>query len=109
MESNNTELFTVDQFAERMQVSRTTVFGWMKSGALAEGVHYIRLGRVLRFRWGVDLLFNSRLPPATEEQSPPSPPLPPRSGMDSQRGEAPVNSPVLTLGRGAAPAVNLDY
>jgi len=45
------ELLTVEQFAERLQVSRTTVFGWLKNGALREEIHYFRLGRVLRFYW----------------------------------------------------------
>ncbi|MCG6535714.1 MAG: helix-turn-helix domain-containing protein [Syntrophales bacterium LBB04] len=48
---SESELLTVDQFAERFQVSRTTVFGWLKNGDLREGVHYIRIGRILRFRW----------------------------------------------------------
>ena len=30
------ELLTVEQFAERLQVSRTTVFGWLKNGVLRE-------------------------------------------------------------------------
>ncbi len=45
------ELLTVEQFAERFQVSRTTVFGWLKNGHLLEGIHYFRIGRILRFRW----------------------------------------------------------
>lgn len=45
------ELLTVEQFAQRFQVSRTTVFGWLKNGNLQEGIHYFRLGRILRFRW----------------------------------------------------------
>jgi predicted DNA-binding transcriptional regulator AlpA len=45
------ELLKVEQFAQRLQVSRTTVFGWLKNGDLQEGVHYLRLGRILRFRW----------------------------------------------------------
>lgn len=45
------ELLIVEQFAERFQVSRTTVFSWLKNGDLREGIHYVRLGRILRFRW----------------------------------------------------------
>ncbi len=52
MESHSeSELLTVEQFAERFQVSRTTVFGWLKNGDLQEGVHYVRLGRIIRLRW----------------------------------------------------------
>jgi len=45
------ELLTVAEFAERLKVSRTTVFSWLKGGELREGVHYLRLGRILRFLW----------------------------------------------------------
>jgi len=48
---SETELLTVEQFAQRFQVSRTTVFAWLKNGNLQEGIHYVRLGRILRFRW----------------------------------------------------------
>ena len=54
---NAQELLTVDQFAKLLKVSRTTVFSWLKTGVLLEGVHYIRLGKILRFRWVTDLLF----------------------------------------------------
>jgi hypothetical protein len=89
------DLLTVEQFAERLQVSRTTVFGWLKTGALAERVHYFRLGRVLRFRWHDDLFFNSQ-PKANGAAALPCPSLPVNpAALDSQRGEAPVNSPPL--------------
>ena len=48
---SESELLTVEQFAQRLQVSRTTVFGWMKKGKLREGVDYFRIARTLRFRW----------------------------------------------------------
>lgn len=54
------ELLTVEQFAQRMQVSRTTIFYWLKNGELTEGVHYFRLGRIIRFRWNESLFFNSK-------------------------------------------------
>jgi transcriptional regulator with XRE-family HTH domain len=48
---SESELLTVEQFAKRLQVSRTTVFNWLKDGKLREGVHYLRIDRILRFRW----------------------------------------------------------
>lgn len=48
---SESDFLTVEQFAQRLQVSRTTVFGWLKKGDLREGVHYIRIGRILRLRW----------------------------------------------------------
>ncbi len=102
-------MLTVEQFADRMQVSRTTVFGWLKSGVLKEGVHYIRLGRILRFCWREALFFQGQQKPPTEDEGSAALPPVPRSQHDSQRGEASVLGPGLTFGRGAAPAVNLDY
>lgn len=115
------EFLTVEQFAERLQVSRTTVFGWLKSGILAEGVDYLRLGRILRFR--SDTLFNNR-PESVEAEDGASSPLPATSmPFDFQPGEARVNNPPLPFKggnapvrrrpkatkRGDAPVINLDY
>jgi len=103
------DLLTVEQFADRMQVSRTTVFGWLKIGVLQEGTHYFRVGRILRLCWREGLFLNSQLRPISEDEGPPPPTLPGRSEQDSQRGAAPVNSPPLTFSRGSGQGVNLDY
>ncbi|GFO61670.1 hypothetical protein GMST_39950 [Geomonas silvestris] len=103
------EVLTIEQFAARMQVSRATVFGWLKKGVLREGVHYFRLGRILRLCWREGLFLNSQQRPTTEDNGLAAPVPVPRSEQDSQRGEASVNSPPLTFGRGAVPAINLDY
>ncbi|ACH40070.1 helix-turn-helix DNA-binding protein, putative [Citrifermentans bemidjiense Bem] len=103
------ELLTVEEFAKRMKVSRTTVFGWLKSGVLSEGVHYFRIGRILRFCWREGLFFNSQQKQPLEDECQTSQPPLPRSEQDSQRGAASVPGPGLTVGRGAAPAINLDY
>jgi len=58
---SESELLTVEQFAKRFQVSRTTVFGWLKNGNLREGIHYFRLGRILRFHWPFSLTDKSSL------------------------------------------------
>jgi len=106
---HTSEVLTVEQFAELMQVSRTTVFGWIKTGVLQEGVHYLRLGRILRFCWREGLFFNRQQKSVPQEEGPLPPLEAPRSELDSQRGEAPVNRRVLTFDRGKAPGVNLDY
>ena len=113
MENNpaqNSEILTVEQFAERMQVSRTTVFNWIKTGSLKEGVHYFRRGRILRLCWHEGLFFNSQLK-ANEDEGPLSPPLPAIGKLDLQRGNAPVHSKPLTLPlkRDTGPVINLDY
>lgn len=55
-----TVLLTVDEFAQLFKVSRTTVFTWMKTGIVQEGVDFIRMGRILRFRYQVELLFRKK-------------------------------------------------
>lgn len=56
MEPNTAELITVEDFAKRMKVGRTTVFEWIKNGRLLPGRHFIKIGRIIRFQWGQDLL-----------------------------------------------------
>lgn len=78
METNtkNIEILSIEQFAERMQISRTTVFDWIKKGILKTGRHYIKIGRVIRFEWGQDLLdklredSESSVDPVPEANSP---------------------------------------
>lgn len=55
-QSTATELLTVDQFAQRLQVSRATVFAWMHKQILVQGRHFLKIGRVLRFTWSDDLV-----------------------------------------------------
>ncbi|MDG5466800.1 helix-turn-helix domain-containing protein [Deltaproteobacteria bacterium IMCC39524] len=50
------ELLTIEQFAHRLGISRTTVFEWMKSGDLIQGQHYLKINRIIRFPWGNDLI-----------------------------------------------------
>ncbi len=84
-------LFTVEQFAELLRVSRTTVFHLLKIGELQEGVHYIRLGRVLRFRWHEELFFRKKAPQRKRDKPKKRPTSPGSRTLPSQ------------------PAVNLDY
>lgn len=90
---SESELLTVEQFAQRFQVSRTTVFGWLKNGRLREGVHYFRIDRILRFRW--PFFFNAEPPPQTDVNL-------------EYKSTASVRPPEKRL-RGIPPAINLDY
>ena len=53
---SETKLLTVVQFAQRLQVSRATVFAWMQKQILVQGRHFLKHGRVLRFTWSDDLV-----------------------------------------------------
>lgn len=50
------EMLSIDQFAAKMGVSRTTVYDWFKSGYLRPGRHYIKIGKTTLFAWGAELL-----------------------------------------------------
>lgn len=50
------EFLTIEQFAERIQISRSTAYNWVAYGRLQAGVHLIRLGNVVRIIWCDQLL-----------------------------------------------------
>ena len=50
------ELLTVEQLAQRLHISRATVFLWMQRGIIVKGRHYFKRGHVLRFIWSEDLI-----------------------------------------------------
>lgn len=64
---SETDLLTVEEFADKLKVSRSTVFGWLKSGLLQEGKHYFRIGRIIRFVWDT-ALFIGRSKPKSRKQ-----------------------------------------
>lgn len=89
------ELLTVAEFAERLKVSRTTVFSWLKGGELLASVHYVRIGRILRFLWP----FVPTLPDATPKKR-----RQPRNEKPIRKSKRPTGCKPDT-----GPAVNLDY
>lgn len=88
---NTSDLLTVDEYAQLFKVSRTTVFSWLKTGDIQEGVHFIRIGRILRFRLKLDLLFSKKAPTITKRSPKKRPTSPGRKTPSSES------------------AVNLDY
>ena len=54
--SDNIELLTIEEYARRFGVCRTTIFEWKKLGKLKSGRHFIKIGRVLRFFWSIDVI-----------------------------------------------------
>ncbi|MHB8173733.1 MAG: helix-turn-helix transcriptional regulator [Nitrospirota bacterium] len=40
MENFEPEMITIEEFADRMKISRTTVFEWIKKDRLKAGKHY---------------------------------------------------------------------
>jgi len=50
------EMLTLEQFAERLRVSRSTAYYWLAGGCLVPGRHVIRINRVVRILWSNDLV-----------------------------------------------------
>jgi len=48
------EMISLEEFAKRMAVSRSTVFAWLAKGYLAEGTIYVRVGKTIRFIWSLE-------------------------------------------------------
>ncbi len=86
------DLLTVEEFAGKMKVSRSTVFGWLKSGLLQEGKHYFRIGRIIRFVWDAGLFLGSRRSKRENTKKPVRPVghsatgTPPHSGINLDYG-----------------------
>jgi|GEM_PF-1700472 len=87
--SNEIDVLTIEEYAERLKVSRATVFEWMREGTLKAGRHYIKIGRVVRFPWSMlaveKILEDSGQALAVAAPSPPRKKITPqRSGGKSQ-------------------------
>jgi hypothetical protein len=56
-EPRNQEVFLkLEQFAQKLDVGRSTVHEWIRIGRLVPGIHFIKIGRVIRFLWGDELI-----------------------------------------------------
>ena len=45
------ELLTIEEYAKRLQVGKTTIFKWKESGKLLPQHHFIQKGRIIRYIW----------------------------------------------------------
>jgi len=50
------ELLTPEEFADKIKIGRSTLFEWLSKGILQPGVHYWKIGRVVRFVWSDELI-----------------------------------------------------
>jgi excisionase family DNA binding protein len=50
------ELLTVEEFAVRFRVGRSTVFTWIATNKMVQGIHYYKVGKTIRIPWSVELL-----------------------------------------------------
>ncbi len=52
------EFLTIEQFGERMQISRSTAYNWVTTGKLQSGTHLIHIGNIIRVVWSDELLLH---------------------------------------------------
>jgi len=69
--TSTAELLTIEMFAQRLHVSRATIFAWMQKQILVQGRHFIKFGRVVRFVWSDNLLETLLADSATDENKEP--------------------------------------
>jgi excisionase family DNA binding protein len=50
------ELLTVEEFAQRLRVGRSTVFLWIASKKMIQAIHYFKIGKTVRIPWSLELL-----------------------------------------------------
>lgn len=50
------ELLTVEEFARRLRVGRSTVFLWIASKKMIQGIHYFKIAKTLRIPFSMELL-----------------------------------------------------
>jgi excisionase family DNA binding protein len=94
------EMLSIEQFAAKMGVGRTTIYDWIKSGHLLPGRHYVKIGGTIRFPWGPELL--QRL----SEDS--------RDAESQQEQQHKADEPIVTIPRQPATQkrithINLEY
>ncbi|MFA7405199.1 MAG: helix-turn-helix domain-containing protein [Pelobacteraceae bacterium] len=56
------EILTAEEFAHRLKIGRSTLFEWLRNGVLETGVHYVKIGRILRFNWNEDVFSTLKTP-----------------------------------------------
>ena len=65
------ELLTVEEFAQRFRVGRSTVFLWIASKKMILGLHYFRVEKTIRIPWSIELLASLSTDSEETEKTPP--------------------------------------
>lgn len=77
-------LLTIEEFATKMGISRSTVYGWLAEGKLVVGHHVVRIGRVVRIIWNDDLISHLLAISAEDGEEPEQRPRLKRNGKGSR-------------------------
>lgn len=82
-------LLTIEEFAEKLGIGRSTVYAWMSEGKLVVGRHVVRIGKVVRIVW-CDALLEDLLE------------------LSARQDERPAASPLTRTGRGGRNRLAFD-
>lgn len=75
MENISREFLTIEQFALRLQISKSTAYSWIATGRIQAGAHLVHLGSVIRIVWSDDLLEHLLLESVGQDKKAGRPPL----------------------------------
>lgn len=53
---HNAGIISIEEFANRLGISRSTAYTWLAEGRLVTGRHVLRIGRVVRILWSDELM-----------------------------------------------------
>ena len=76
------ELVTVEEYAKRLHVGRTTIFKWKESGKLLPRQHFIQKGRTIRFIWELETIRSLH-----ENDTPDFEDVKPASAYETEKGK----------------------
>ena len=66
------ELLTVEEFAQRLRVGRSTVFLWIANKKMIRGTHYFQIGKTLRIPWSMEMLASLSTLDLTDSETKPA-------------------------------------
>ena len=69
MNEQRQEFLTLEEFAKRLRISRSTAYCWLAEGRLVPGRHIVRVGRVIRVIWSEELVVHLLSLSAQEERA----------------------------------------
>lgn len=73
--ATSSKLLTIEAFAQRLGISRSTAYTWLAEGRLVQGIHVLRIGRIVRILWGEQLMEHLLQLSMEETRTPPRPRL----------------------------------
>lgn len=101
-------LLSIDEFAGKLGIGRSTVYAWMAEGKLVVGRHVVRIGKVVRIVW-CDALLDDLLELSVRREETPAAPTLVRTGRGGRNRLAfDAGAAEELLGSSAPPFAGMD-